>query len=176
MQYYIDMDDTVVGFKEACARRGVPDIGNGFHARPKSEWTLQEVKCDELVRALMVDPSFWTSLPILPHAHELIATCATRGATHILTAVPSGLESDEVEMIRGIKLAMARDLLHIPMDNIIICDRATKKAYAHDRAVLVDDNKHNIDEWTSNGGIGVHHVSGAGSILQIKTDYKKIRG
>lgn len=45
---------------------------------------------------------------------------------------------------------------------------ATKAEYSRKNRILIDDRKATIDDWISKGGIGIHHVSAADTIQQLK--------
>jgi len=45
---------------------------------------------------------------------------------------------------------------------------ADKAQFATPGAILIDDKRKSIDPWEAAGGIGVHHVSAANSIAQLK--------
>ena len=59
---------------------------------------------------------------------------------------------------------------HFPIlrDNVICVDKSPDKAaYAHHRAILIDDRMKSIEPWIAAGGIGILHKNSQDTIQQL---------
>ena len=65
----------------------------------------------------------------------------------------------------------ARTNLGLSAPKINLVKRVQKQLYAKvlgDPAILIDDYKKNVDQFTQRGGIGIHHTSTSNTIRQLK--------
>lgn len=98
---------------------------------------------------------FFRTLPLFPHAAELLEYTRVMGFYHILTACPI----HNFEEIASQK----RDALraHFPtkeMQILFVPGGKNKYLYMHrPRDLLIDDNERNCRVWTENGGNAVHY-------------------
>lgn len=51
---------------------------------------------------------------------------------------------------------------------VILCKAAEKQQYANSKAILIDDMEKNIEQWKSNGGIGILHTNIKDTIRKLK--------
>ena len=56
----------------------------------------------------------------------------------------------------------------IPGAHLILRSMEHKKDFAEPNAILIDDNKDNINSWKEAGGIAIHHTSTEETIKQLK--------
>ena len=52
--------------------------------------------------------------------------------------------------------------------HVDVVPKKDKQNFAHDRGILIDDTKLNIDQWQAAGGIGIFHI-GSDFQTTIKT-------
>lgn len=165
MRIYLDLDDTLVDFKQGCLNAGVPDYERGFYHKPRETWSQHILdNVAEQQMTLMRQREFWQSLPLMPRAHELMSACSQRGDTYLLTATPHGFTDDEAELVRRAKVQYAWQVLHVPPERIIVCVREQKTRYAYDtfnnsQNLLIDDAERNCREWIDANGIAHHFHS-----------------
>ena len=57
---------------------------------------------------------------------------------------------------------------NMPGTKLTLAQAAKKQNYAAPNHILIDDRKSNIDQWVSQGGIGILHTSAADTISQLK--------
>ena len=57
---------------------------------------------------------------------------------------------------------------NMPGIKLTLAQAAKKQNYAAPNHILIDDRKSNIDQWKSQGGIGILHTSAANTIQQLK--------
>jgi len=107
---------------------------------------------------------FFRNLEPLPDAWKLVDWCMESGIhTEILTAAGTVNRTivikDKIEWIRE----------HIHPHWIIIptFSGSQKAAFAHKKAVLIDDRERNIKCWIEAGGIGILHTTADDTIEQL---------
>ena len=88
-----------------------------------------------------------------------------RDRVHILTAVPKRRTS-ALSVFDEKKEWIKEYFPFIKSSNIHIVFREHKQFFAkeHAHAILIDDNKNNINEWKASGGIAIWHKSALSSI------------
>ena len=57
---------------------------------------------------------------------------------------------------------------NLPGTKLILARSTDKQKYADENSILIDDRPSNIDQWRSQGGIGILHVSAEDTIQQLK--------
>ena len=57
---------------------------------------------------------------------------------------------------------------NMPGIKLTLAQAYAKQNYAAPNHILIDDRKSNIDQWISQGGIGILHTSAADTIQQLK--------
>lgn len=98
-----------------------------------------------------------------------------RDRVHILTAVPK--RRTTATSVYDEKRDWIREHLDfIPTRNIHIVFREHKQFFAKEypHAILIDDNKNNINEWRANGGIGILHSNALKSIKRAMAVHEAI--
>ena len=56
----------------------------------------------------------------------------------------------------------------LPGSHLILRSPEHKREFAEPNSILIDDRPSNIESWIEAGGIGIHHVSAAETIRQLK--------
>jgi len=57
---------------------------------------------------------------------------------------------------------------NLPGVKLTLAQAAKKQNYAAPNHILIDDRESNIEQWRSQGGIGILHTSAADTIEQLK--------
>jgi hypothetical protein len=57
---------------------------------------------------------------------------------------------------------------NMPGVKLTLAQASKKQNYANPDSILIDDRKSNIDQWISQGGIGILHTSASDTIQQLK--------
>lgn len=163
MRIFIDLDDTLAGFRQHAIACGVPAWEGSWYTTPVNKWTNEQKLIQEQTNSLMRLPEFWKTLPVIPRTHELIAAASFRGDVKILTALPSAFANEPafLDMVRREKVSYCWRKLHVPPEDVIVCMRKSKVQYAFDHftstsSILVDDAETTCDEWRASGGIAFH--------------------
>ena len=81
--------------------------------------------------------------------------------TPLLLSSPSASESSRL----GKRVWVKNNL---PGTKLILARSTDKQKYADENSILIDDRPSNIDQWRSQGGIGILHVSAEDTIQQLK--------
>lgn len=130
---------------------------------------IHEVPKGTLWSAVERHGSFFESLPVMPGADRLVDFVTESGlfkSVAVLTAT-GYTPHDAAEQKRRWYAAWRPDLtVHV------VSKSPDKAAFAHPRAILVDDRAKSIDPWVAAGGIGILHTSVDDTIdrlLQIVT-------
>lgn len=159
MRFYLDVDDTLAAFRDYAVTRGVPHWTGTWYTTPRDTWTDEQRFIQDRTTELMRQQDFWSNIPAMPGASDLISAAAFIGPVYLLTALPSSLkhEPEVIDMVRRAKTQWAWQVLHVPPERIIVCDRSEKVQYAFDKFeqvsnVLIDDAEHTCREWRDQGG------------------------
>lgn len=164
-KFYIDVDDTLADFKSHAVACGVPPWTGTWYATDPATWTDEQHAIQRRTNELMEDANFWMGIPLMPGALELVAACATRGETYLLTAFPK--TCPDKGMVERVKHAWAEFNLHFPKHRVLVVERQDEIKHATWRSevavddwrdysnVLIDDAAKNCDEWTAAGGVAI---------------------
>lgn len=151
---YFDLDNVLADFLQAVRVRGVLDSSEYFH-RHRDTWSQDEVLLDNKITAIMDEPGFFKSIPMVAGAKKMWDLY--RGSRGILTAYPRGAK--DPERVTKEKFEWCRDRLGLYGDDTFICClRSEKNKYATNKGVtniLVDDLEVNCNEWVEAGGEAV---------------------
>lgn len=168
MRIYIDIDDTLAQFREHAVDFGVPRWEGSWYTTDRAAWTPRQCAIQDATNELMRKREFWSTMPVWPGAHELIAAASFHGAVSLLTALPTSLkdEPEMLDMVRRAKIQYAWQRLHVPPERVLVVNRADKVRYAFNpftsrSNLLIDDAAQNVKEWTEAGGIA-HHFDAQG--------------
>ena len=158
MRIYLDMDDTLMAFRDYAIARGVPAWAGSWYTLPPELWSQEQRDTQAATNALMIRDDFWSNIPPTEGAHELLAASFARADTYLLTALPSGVDVRFHDNIRRQKIQSAWQKLHVPPERIICVARPDKVRYAWDhfnivQNVLIDDAEQNVREWIDHDGI-----------------------
>lgn len=106
---------------------------------------------------------FFRNLPKMDGADDLVNFCTTNfNNTKILTASGFTPKNGDVQKIEW----YAENYPHV--ECIVVSKSPDKAAFAHPRAILVDDRAKSIDPWVAAGGIGILHTSVDDTIARLR--------
>lgn len=158
---YCDLDNVAADFE------GHYRFLTGFDWHDTPE---QGTSWDRLNKAMR--PDFFKNMPATHQAKEYVAVirlwASQIGANFgYLTALPiktSYPTWKEEKIYWG-----THGPLNTPDAKVIVTDRAQdKQVFAHQHAILIDDNPMNIEQWQSKGGIGILHTSWSSTLSQLR--------
>lgn len=163
MRIYLDVDDTLAGFRQHAIDNGVPPWTGSWYTTPRDSWTDEQRFIQDRTNELMRTEEFWATMPLVPGAADLIAAASFKGPVALLTAVPSSLkdEPDVIEMVRRVKIQYAWQKLHVPPERVLVVERQQKVLFAFDHFdnvsnVIVDDALTTCQAWADAGGVAFH--------------------
>jgi hypothetical protein len=126
---------------------------------------IHEVPKGTLWSAIERHGSFFASLPLMEGADRLVDFVTVPGrfaSVGVLTAT-GHTPADAGEQKRTWYSAWRPDLtVHI------VTKSPDKAAFAHPRAILIDDRAKSIDPWVAAGGIGILHTSVDDTIARLQ--------
>ena len=150
-EIYCDMDMVLVNFMKSADAA----VGGSFVKAPKDDrWNkINQVK------------GFWANLEWMPGAKRLYQFI-TKYDPHILSAASGRDPTSRIGKMKWLSknTNFSRGKIHI-------VKRSQKQSYATTNGnpnILIDDYIKNIREWESKGGIGIHHITVAKTISELK--------
>ena len=147
---YIDSDGVICGFDELAY-----EIMGGRH--------IHEVPKGTLWAAVERHGSFFESLPLIDGAERLIEYAQSQFKSVSILTATGFTPHDAAEQKRRWYAKHFPDLtVHI------VSKSPDKAAFAHPRAILVDDRAKSIDPWVAAGGIGILHTSVDDTIARLR--------
>jgi hypothetical protein len=102
---------------------------------------------------------FWVGMPWMPDGKQYWDYI--KEYNPILLSSPSRSETSRL----GKRLWVRNQL---PGTKLILAQAKDKQNYARKNRILIDDRPSNIEEWRSQGGIGILHTSALNTIRQLK--------
>lgn len=172
LQIHCDMDGVLTDFVGA-----MRDIG----------WTgsldFKKIKMREMWK--LVDEhggtEFWGGMPWMKGGKELWKFIKDKNP-HILTSVGRSLHGPGRKRKIGKEIWVKRELGEQYLINMtVVPDKRLKANFAKHNAVLIDDEKQNIDDFVQAGGMGILHKTARNTIIKLKEfsnlmiDRKQIR-
>lgn len=133
---YVDMDGVLVDFDAGFSALigEVRDSQGGWYT----------ITAEQL-RMIEEAPRFWLDLPETCRAHQIWTMAQILGTrVHVLSSCR--MANGAVQKPLWMKQHFDHD------DTIVVNNNSEKTAYAHSKALLVDDHRPNIDEWRRAGG------------------------
>jgi hypothetical protein len=102
---------------------------------------------------------FWVGMPWMPDGKQLWDYIKDKQPT--LLSAPSKKPQSRL----GKRLWVKNN---IPGTKLILASAEKKQNYSGTNKILIDDRKDNIDQWRSQGGIGILHTSAQDTIKQLQ--------
>jgi 5'(3')-deoxyribonucleotidase len=119
---------------------------------------------DVLWNSIKSIQGFWEDLEPFEGYKEFVATCMEYGEVHILSGYS---KHDYDRSIAGKLVWLAKYLPEIPLKNVHLVDRKSKKDYAYQDTILIDDYEKNIKDFKNNGGRSILHKSFKDSLYEL---------
>lgn len=148
---YIDSDGVICGFEEFAYQI----LGNRH---------IHEVPKGTLWSTIERHGSFFESLPLMEGAEKLVEFAHSNFKNFSILTATGHTPADAADQKRRWYAK------HFPqLTTIHVVDKSPDKAaFAHQRAILVDDRRKSLDPWIAAGGIGIFHTSVDDTIEQLK--------
>jgi 5'(3')-deoxyribonucleotidase len=166
---YLDMDGVIADFDRNLREFGVTDNETHFIHKPRTEWTASQVALDLAVRGVMELEDFWPTIPVAPGSYELWDYCK-QFDLHILTATPNVTEFRD-RIARQKREWIQKHFGPFADENVHVCLRAEKAAFAAPTHLLVDDMPSNCKEWNAAGGLAIMHSTAQNTIQHLREIY-----
>tara|TARA_A100001011_G_scaffold370732_1_gene427344 strand:- start:288 stop:863 length:576 start_codon:yes stop_codon:yes gene_type:complete len=153
-QIFLDMDGVLTDFHSKITEMlgekvWNDDAGHDVYDKHKRELTSKHM---------------FRHMEPLPDAWKLVDWCLSSGIhTEILTA--AGTVNRQI--VVADKVHWIREHVHPSWTVIPTFKGSQKAAFAHKKAVLIDDRDKNIDCWVKAGGIGIIHTTADETIKQL---------
>ena len=138
---FIDMDGVLADF-----------FGEWAKLDGKKHWK-DFAHIEDALDLIRKHPTFWTNLPLLPHAKELVRFVDDRFGEYYICSTPLTGDSRSEP---GKRAWIREHLQDIPPAGIILTHNKATHAVSGDIPnILIDDYPANINAWRSAGGIGI---------------------
>ena len=150
---YCDMDGVIADFMTA--------------AKKATGTTFNQSDSDKHWNIIKKTPKFWSDMPWMPGGRQLWSFIS-RYKPHILSAYSPNDPNCKPGKIKWLKKNVGMS----NMNRINLVRRIQKQSFAKSQgqpAVLIDDFKKNVDQFTQGGGIGIYHTNTASTIRQLKS-------
>ena len=157
---YCDMDGVLCDFKTAAVRETGMPIDNWMQSGGKDK--------DAKWKPIIDNKRFWHTLPWNPGGQQLWMYIKNY-TPHILSAYVE--HATDPNCIPG-KRQWAMGNLGLPANRINLVKRREKQNFAKlngEPTLLIDDYIKNVNQFKARGGIGIHHISTASTISQLKS-------
>jgi len=155
---YCDMDGVLCDFKTAAIKTtGIP----------LDKW-MENQDSDDKWKPIIDNKRFWYTLPWQQGGQQLWSYI-NNYSPHILSAYVE--HATDPNCIPG-KRFWAQSNLGLPTNRINLVKRREKQNFAKlngEPTLLIDDYIKNINQFKARGGIGIHHISAASTISQLKS-------
>ena len=153
-QIFLDMDGVLADFETTCSKMLGEKVWNNTRGHLLYDDNKRELTARHLFRKLKPYPDAW----------KLVDWCANSGIpTEILTA--AGTVNRQI-VIKD-KIDWTREYVHPDWLLIPTFKGSQKAAFAHKKAVLIDDRPKNIECWVEAGGIGILHTSAEDTVAKL---------
>ena len=152
-QIFIDMDGVLADFE-----LGLTDaLGYKVSLKDKKDVYAEQ-------KRMLTAQRIFRNLKPLPDAWKLVDYCMTSG---IHTEVLTTAGTINRDLVVKDKIDWIKNHIH-PYWTIIPTFKGSQKAaFAHKKAVLIDDRERNIKCWVDAGGIGILHITADETIEQL---------
>ena len=155
---YCDMDGVLADFKTAAVKVNRMSISKWMNI-PSSQQKSERIKNTS---------NYWHNLPWMPGGQALWRSLLKHNP-HILSAYVE--ESYDPNCIPGKTAWLRKNARLTDRSRINLVRRKEKKNFATkggQKNILIDDYIKNVREFTSAGGIGIHHTSTSKTLSELK--------
>ena len=152
-QIFLDQDGVLADFESGLTKA----LGYKFDV-------TSPIDVYDIEKRKLTAQRLFRNLDPLPDAWKLVDWCINSGIhTEILTAAGTVNRT----LVVKDKIDWIRRYVHPHWIVIPTFSGTQKAAFAHKKAVLVDDRQRNIDYWVEAGGIGILHKNADDTIKQL---------
>ena len=152
-QIFLDQDGVLADFADGLT------TAMGYKVSLEDEHDVYDTEKRKLTAQRL-----FRNLKPLPDAWKLVDYCMNSGIhTEILTAAGTVNRT----LVVKDKIDWIRRYVHPHWIVIPTFSGSQKAAFAHKKAVLIDDRQRNIDYWVEAGGIGILHKTADETIKQL---------
>ena len=158
MIIYCDMDGVLADFKTAAVKTNGMSINRWMNI-PSSQQKWERIKNNK---------NFWHNLPWMPGGRALWSYISKHNP-QILSAYVE--ETYDPNCIPGKRAWLRKNPRITDRSKINLVRRKEKKNFATKggkKNILIDDYIKNVREFTSAGGIGIHHTSTSKTLSELK--------
>lgn len=134
-------------------------------SRVWSDWDGSGLDWDRINDA-MTFVSFWRNMPKLPKAAEIWRLCNDLAPTYICTR-----PFDDPNCVFG-RLTWLNKEMKIPTNRVIFMH--DKELLANKQAILIDDNKENVEKFAQNGGHAILFPQSYNTIGELPSPEAKV--
>ena len=153
-QIFLDQDGVLADFEDGLTK------ALGYKVNLKDKKDVYDAEKRKLTAQRL-----FRNLEPLPDAWKLVDYCMNSGIhTEILTAAGT---VNRTLVIKD-KIDWIRRYVHPHWIVIPTFNGSQKAAFAHKKAVLIDDRQRNIDCWVNAGGIGILHKTADETIEELE--------
>jgi len=169
--YFCDMDGVVADF-----HAGASEFFRMNARKNQAEFTAILESPAGWPRLKREWPTFWSDLPLMPHALDLWSVLQPYHPS-MLTAIPPSWPSAGTGKTIWVKRNLPKFGYH-PTQRVYAVQRHEKVKFARQSDgtpnVLIDDFGKNIREWQAAGGIGIKYEDSASAVNHVKTILKSL--
>ena len=156
---YVDMDGVIADFAKGVQQKILPNWSEGMSDANKK---MDREMWKGIYHYQKKGGFFWYDLDPMPDMTTLW-NYVKQFNPQILTAAGNPEYNAGEQKYRWIAKHLGSNI------TVHVVRRAVEKAqFATPGAILIDDKRKALDPWEAAGGIGVHHVTAANSIAQLK--------
>jgi 5'(3')-deoxyribonucleotidase len=142
---FIDMDGTIADFFGEWSK-----ISGVNHYKD-----IDKNKVEDALDLIRKHPTFWTNLPLLPHAKELVKFVKENFGDYYILSKP--LENDPRSATGKRAWIRAHFQDTPPVDVILTANKAAHAMSGDVANILIDDFGKYIDSWREAGGVGIKY-------------------
>ena len=151
---FLDMDGVLADFEKGVSELLGVDISNNEQGHYVYDDNKEELTAKHLFRNLEPMPDMW----------KLLGFVNNLG---IHTEVLSAAGSINREIVVNDKVDWVKEHVHPYWITTCTFNGSQKAAFAHPKAILIDDRDKNINDWIDAGGIGILHTSAEDTINKL---------
>lgn len=157
---FLDMDGVLADFEKGVSKELGVDITNNEQGHYIYDDNKAELTAKHMFRNLEPMPDMWKLLGFINNLG-------------IHTEVLSAAGSINREIVVNDKIGWVKEHVHPYWITTCTFNGSQKAAFAHPKAVLIDDREININEWINSGGIGILHISAENTISELNGILKR---
>lgn len=156
---FVDLDGVLADFAKGVQQKILPNWHEGMSEADKK---FDRAMWKGIFHYQKNGGFFWYELDLMPDA-KVLWSYVKDFKPQILTAAGNPEYNADEQKHRWVAEHFGKDIV------VNVVRKSSDKAgFVSPGAILIDDKRKSLDPWEAAGGIGVHHVSAANSIAQLK--------